>query len=86
MVLPGGALAVTRPAYALAIPARDEEGHILPCTAEALQRAEAADLFITAVTAQPGVRAAVRMTKDRYRLDLLRRGLSPPAYAAGSGR
>ncbi|MBB2166602.1 hypothetical protein HLH26_19150 [Gluconacetobacter sp. 1b LMG 1731] len=85
MVLPAGALAVARPAYAIAIPAREEEGHILPYTAEALQGAEAGDLFIRTVTAQPGVRAAVRMTKDRYRLDLLRRGLSPPAYAAGSG-
>ncbi|MBB2187106.1 glycosyltransferase [Gluconacetobacter liquefaciens] len=29
--MPGGALAVTRPTYAIAIPARDEEGRILSC-------------------------------------------------------
>ncbi|MFT8776642.1 MAG: class I SAM-dependent methyltransferase [Gluconacetobacter liquefaciens] len=55
-------------------------------TAEALQGAEAADLFIAAMTAQPDVRSTVRVTKDRYRLDLLTRGISSPAYAAGSGR
>ncbi|MFW7266456.1 class I SAM-dependent DNA methyltransferase [Gluconacetobacter sp. Hr-1-5] len=55
-------------------------------TAEALQGAEAADLFISAMTALPGIRSTVRMTKDRYRLDLLTRDISSPAYAAGSGR